>query len=85
MGFVNNVVANRIFASSLFILFSSSSLARAFLRSAMNCTRPVISGALADIPDHISGCNVPRIDDILELLALLISTLDEYSVTDRDR
>ena len=32
---------NLIFASSLLILFSSSSLALAFLRSAMNCTSPV--------------------------------------------
>jgi len=31
---------NRIFASSLFIRFSSSSLARAFLKSAINCTKP---------------------------------------------
>jgi hypothetical protein len=31
-----------MFASSLLILFSSSSLALAFLRSAMNCTSPRI-------------------------------------------
>lgn len=33
-------MTNRIFASSLLILFSSKSRARAFLRSAMNWTRP---------------------------------------------
>lgn len=33
-------LAHLIFANSLLILFSSSSRARAFLRSAINCTRP---------------------------------------------
>jgi hypothetical protein len=34
--------AHRIFASSLLMRFSSSSRALAFLRSAMNCTKPRI-------------------------------------------
>jgi hypothetical protein len=35
-------VTNLIFANSLLILFSSSSLALAFLKSAINCTSPRI-------------------------------------------
>lgn len=41
---------NRIFASSLFILFSSSSLALAFLRSAMNCTNPRMFELFPELP-----------------------------------
>lgn len=42
--------ANLIFASSLLILFSSNSLARAFLRSAMNCTNPRILALFPEDP-----------------------------------
>ena len=44
------VITNLMFASSLLILFSSSSLALAFLRSAMNCTRPRMFELLLELP-----------------------------------
>ena len=39
-----------MFANSLFILFSSSSLALAFLRSAINCTRPRMFELFPELP-----------------------------------
>jgi len=45
-----------MFASSLLILFSSSSLALAFLRSAMNCTSPSHPSAFAPFPTM--SCNL---------------------------
>ena len=44
------MITNLILASSLLILFSSNSLALAFLKSAINCTNPRMFALFPDVP-----------------------------------
>jgi len=61
-----------MFASSLFILFSSSSLALAFLRSAMNCTSPRMFELLFELPrDKNPDAADPAIPDLLEFMTAI--------------
>jgi hypothetical protein len=60
---------NLMFASSLLILFSSSSLALAFLRSAMNCTRPRI---LELFPEFPRLRKPPDVDELMFVIVLVV-------------
>lgn len=68
----SHVAAYLIFANSLLILFSSSSLALAFRRSAINCTNPRIFELFPEEPR------------LKKLLAAEVAMIDYRDRTSRD-